>query len=408
MEYILTGVHRIDHKGESKGILGVTGGNLSYKPQDSKLKKAIQYEIGPNYFVYPGFVNGHDHLLGNYFSRVGRGPYINWLPWDNDLKAAKVYQERGKLTNYEIYQLACLKHLISGVTWVSDHIPHVVNDKFIPHMPIHVISRYTLAHEVSSYDLKWGDPKTEHAKAQKENMPFVTHIEEGFDEEAMKGIDYLKEYGALTPHTVMVHGIALSDQDIQDIANAGAHLVWCPTSNKFMFDQTADIKKWLDYKVNVSLGTDSPMSGSMNLLEEIQFATNIYEQMYGSKLTGRDVFSMITANPAKAFRIPAGDLNEGSPANFIITHKTTENPYDNILNLKLADIALVVVSGKPIYGDFSFAPLVQSLKIQHWKIEVEGEEKFLAVRGMLKLLKKVKTLLGYPKYLPFLPINIEV
>lgn len=275
-------------------------------------------------------------------------------------------------------------------------------------MPIHVISRYTLAHEVSSYDLKWGDPKKEHALAKKENMPFITHIEEGFDEEAMKGIDYLKEYGALDSHTVMVHGIALSEQDIKDIGQAGAHLVWCPTSNTFMFNKTADVKKWMQYQVNTCLGTDSPMSGAMNLLEEIQFAKNTYEEMYGQKLDAREVFSMITANPAKAFRIPAGDLNEGSPANFVITRKTVDNPYENILNLKLADIALVVVSGKPLYGDTAFMPLLKNLKIQHWKIEVEGEEKFLAVRGSLKLLKKVKTHLGYPKYLPYLPMNTDL
>ncbi len=172
-----------------------------------------------------------------------------------------------------------------------------------------------------------------------------------------------------------------------------------------MYDVTADVKSWLKNQVNVSLGTDSPMSGGLNLLEEIRFASHIYEEMYNEKLDGRIVFNMITKNPAKAYRIPAGVFQENEPANFVITKKVVNNPYENILNIKLSDIALVVVNGKPSYGDIKFSPLLEKLKIQHWKVEVEGEDKFLAVRGSLKLLKKVKSFLGYPKHIPFLPIN---
>ncbi len=403
MNYILNNVHRVDSSGEVKGRIGVFNGKL--KNKISKNENAVSFDVGDNYFVYPGFFNGHDHLLGNYFPRVGKGPYLNWLPWDNDLKAAKVYKERGLFTNYEVYFLASLRNLISGVTWVADHIPHSINEKFINHLPINLVSRYTLAHEVSSYDLKWGDPKTEHEIAKKEKIPFITHIEEGFDEEAQKGVDYLKEFNALDEFTVMIHGIALSKTDIQDISKSNAHLVWCPVSNTFMYNQTADVKEWLKNRINVSLGTDSPMSGGMNLLEEINFACHKYEEMYSEKLDGRTVFNMITKNPAKAYRVPAGSFAENSPANFVVCKKIVDNPYENVLNLKLSDISLVVVNGKPSYGDINFTPLLQKLKIQHWRIDVENQQKFLAVRGSLKLLKKAKSLPGYSKYLPFLPIN---
>lgn len=407
MNYILTDVHRADFKGESKGILGVFNSKLSYNISAQKKNKACSFELGKNYFVYPGLINAHDHLLGNYYPKVGKGPYLNWLPWDNDLKDAKIYQERARFTNYEIYFLGCLRNLISGVTWISDHIPHSVNEKFISHLPINVVSRYTLAHECSSYDLKWGEPKTEHALAKKEKIPFITHIEEGFDEEAKKGVDYLKEWGILDEYTMMIHGVALSDQDIKDIGKANAHLVWCPTSNVFMYNQTADVKSWIKNKINVSLGTDSPMSGGINLLEEIHYAQYCYEKMYGQELDGRMLFNMVSKNPAKALRIDAGNLDEGSPANFTVVKKLVDNPYENLLKIKLSDIALVVVNGKPSYGDYEFSPLLKDLKIQHWKVSVEGTKKFLAVRGSLKLLKKVKNNLGYNKYLPFLPLNID-
>jgi len=64
----------------------------------------------------------------------------------------------------------------------------------------------------------------------------------------MKGIDYLKEYNALDEYTVLVHGIALSDEDIEEIAKTKASLVWCPNSNYFMFEKTGNVKKWIEKK----------------------------------------------------------------------------------------------------------------------------------------------------------------
>ncbi|HOJ49514.1 MAG TPA: amidohydrolase family protein [Spirochaetota bacterium] len=403
MKYFLDNIYKVESTSQGKGIIGVNENIISYKmDKDTKV-----FELGSDYFLYPGFVNSHDHMLGTYFPRVGKGPYINWLPWDNDLKDAMIYKERGTFTNYELYFLSSIRNIISGVTWVSDHIPHSVNEKFIGHLPINIIKDYTLAHEVSSYDLKWGDPATEHEKAKKNKIPFITHIEEGFDQESEKGVEYLKEFNALDEYTVMVHGIALSDKDIEDIAKSKAHLVWCPTSNWFMFEKTADIKKWLSNNINVCLGTDSPMSGGMNLLEEINFASYIYNKLYDQKLDPRIVFNMITVNPAKAFRIPAGNLKEGTPANFVITKKVKNDPYENILCLKLSDISLVVINGKPVYGDIRFKNIIEYLKIQYMELKIECENKFLAIRGALKILKDLKTKIEYFKYLPFIPINFK-
>ena len=57
----------------------------------------------------PALVNSHDHLLGNYYPKVGNGPYENWLPWDNDLKSAPVYQERQQIENRDLYLLGAYR-----------------------------------------------------------------------------------------------------------------------------------------------------------------------------------------------------------------------------------------------------------------------------------------------------------
>ena len=92
-----------------------------------------------NGILTPGLVNAHDHLLGNYYPKVGNGPYLNWLPWDNDLKSAPVYQERQQIENRDLYLLGSYRNLLSGVTTVSDHIPHFVAEPFYDLLPMKAI-----------------------------------------------------------------------------------------------------------------------------------------------------------------------------------------------------------------------------------------------------------------------------
>ncbi|MFW6365270.1 MAG: hypothetical protein ACOC2H_02215 [Spirochaetota bacterium] len=84
-----------------------------------------------NAVLLPGLINAHDHLLGTYYPKVGEGPYENWLPWDNDLKSAKVYNERQQIQSRDLYLLGGYRNLVSGVTSVQDHIPHFVQEPFL-------------------------------------------------------------------------------------------------------------------------------------------------------------------------------------------------------------------------------------------------------------------------------------
>ena len=107
----------------------------------------------------PGLINCHDHLLGTYSPRVGdRKPYLNWLIWDNDLKASPIYAERQQVESSDLYMLGGYRHLISGVTSVQDHIPHFVQDTFKKPVPIRMIDQFTLSsHSVGSFALPWGE-----------------------------------------------------------------------------------------------------------------------------------------------------------------------------------------------------------------------------------------------------------
>ncbi|HPD78852.1 MAG TPA: hydrolase, partial [Spirochaetota bacterium] len=103
--------------------------------------------------VSAGLINSHDHLLGTYYPKVGNGPYENWLPWDNDLKSSPIYQERQQIENRDLYLLGAYRNLVSGVTTVSDHMPHFVAEPFYDLLPVKAIREYSLAHSVNSFAL---------------------------------------------------------------------------------------------------------------------------------------------------------------------------------------------------------------------------------------------------------------
>jgi len=179
-------------------------------------KHEVRFAAG--LFCYPALLNVHDHLRGNYLPRIGPtngAYYLNWSYWENDLRAsAVVLDERANIPVEQMYQLSAYKNLFSGVVTVNDHFPHEFNEPFIPGLPMRVIRDYTLAHECSSFDLKWGDGiQVEHRRAVERNHPFITHLEEGFDAESQDGVGILERLGCLDDHGVFIHCIGFSDED---------------------------------------------------------------------------------------------------------------------------------------------------------------------------------------------------
>ncbi len=377
----------------------------------SKIKKSdIIIELEAKDLIFPGLINAHDHLLGNYYPRVGTGPYINWKPWDNDLKAAPIYQERGHISNDDLYRLASFRNIVSGVTTVQDHIPHAVNANIIDELPIRVLKKYTLEHECSSYDLRWGEGiTTEHQKASQNNIPFITHLEEGYDDEATKGVDILNELKALDKYSVLIHGISFSKEDIQLIAKKQANVVWCPASNYFMFKETTDIKYLLEQGVNVAIGTDSPMSGSLNLFEEMRFAHSIYHQIYGEFLDFKEIVKMATINAAKALRLSdLGRIAPGYRADLtIIQNGNPKSPYESLVNALFDSVKLVIQNGKPLYGTTNFKSWFETTQKVFQKIKIDGQDRLL-VQKPNDLYRRIWEAVAYKKILPFLPIDNSV
>lgn len=393
--------------GENSKTLGVTGEKIVPPGPGCVL------DLKGRSCVYPGLINTHDHLQGNYRPPVGPKPgvfYLTWLPWDNDLKASDTFKERSRLNREDLYSLSGYKCLFSGVTTVNDHFPQKFNANILPTLPIRAILEYGLAHEASSYDLKWGDGlEVEHAKAIKNNWPFITHLAEGFDEEAMNGVNYLESRKILDDHCLFVHCIGFSDDDIKKVAKAGASVSWCGFSNKFMFNVTCKIRKMIEAGINVTIGTDSSATGSANLLEEMRYDRVLYRAMYGEDLPAEKIFTMVTANAAKAFRLDdrLGTLDEGKLADLLVIKAKRDDPFENLVGAEMEDIELLTLAGKPIYGELRFLDIFGGeLPAGYTQITV-GKRPMFVAGDPAGLYKTARSKIGFKKVLDFLPFEPE-
>ncbi|MCL2473029.1 MAG: amidohydrolase family protein [Treponema sp.] len=388
--------------------------------------RRIELDLKERSFVYPSLINTHDHLQGNYRPAVGpkKGSYyLTWQPWDRDLKASDTFSERSKISREELYTLSAYKCIFSGVTTVNDHFPQAINKKILPKLPIRAINEYGLAHELTSYDLKWGDGvEIEHERAIKNRWPFISHLAEGFDWEAMHSLENLEKQGILDGHCLFVHCISLSDDDIKKLKRAGASVSLCPSSNMLMFNVTAKIRKMLKAGVNLTLGTDSSASGPANLLEEMKNLRRLYQNMYGEDLDPKIIFEMVTVNAAKAFWMQdrIGALEEGKLGDVLVIKARKDDPFENLASASMKDIELLVLEGKPIYGELRFldmlgsrrkslppeSPMVSSSVLPRGYTEITvGSRPMFIIGDPAALYTEIRCRIGVRKVLDYLPFE---
>ncbi|GMO26538.1 MAG: amidohydrolase family protein [Termitinemataceae bacterium] len=400
------------HSEPRGGSLGVCGDTIDASAADD----CIVCDLEKCSYVYPALINTHDHLRGNYQPRCGPKPgnyYLNWLPWDNDLKASPCYAERTKaLPIDESYLLSSYKTLFSGIATVSDHFPHKLNKSILPTLPIRAVEKYAIAHECSSFELQWGDDlASEYQYAVQNECPFITHIAEGFDTETMDTLSKLDRIGILDDHSLLVHCLAFTDDDIKKTAAANASISWCGASNIFMFGTTAKIRKFMIAGVNVTLGTDSAHTGSENILAEMKYDRELYRNMYGEDLSAKKIFEMVTINSAKAFWMQdkIGTLENGKLADVLVVKGRNSNPYENLVNASMDDIELLTVGGTPVYGEERFLNLLGGkLQPNYTMIKVGTKNKFrdmFVIGDPNALYNRIRSKVGFKKMLSFLPFE---
>lgn len=86
-------------------------------------------------------------------------------------------------------------------------------------------------------------------------------------------VRHLARLGALGPRTCVVHGVHLSPEDVQILADSGASVVSCPRSNHHLQCGEANLPALLQAGVPLAFGSDSVASGgSQDVRDDVLWA----------------------------------------------------------------------------------------------------------------------------------------
>ncbi|TAH48963.1 MAG: guanine deaminase [Betaproteobacteria bacterium] len=155
-----------------------------------------------------------------------------------------------------------------------------------------------------------------------------SHLAENRDEVAWIGrmypaarsyLDVFARFGQLGPRSVFAHCIWIDDEDREHMADTGAAISFCPTSNLFLGSGLFDLGRARAHGVRVGIGTDVGAGTSFSMLQTLGEAYKVL-QLQGQPLGAEEAFYLATLGGARSLHLEGriGSLAPGCEADFVV------------------------------------------------------------------------------------------
>jgi guanine deaminase len=136
-------------------------------------------------------------------------------------------------------------------------------------------------------------------------------------------VGHLDSLGMLAPGFCVAHGVWLDDEDRARIADRGASISHNPGSNLKLGSGMADMRRMLDAKINVAIGTDGVASSdNLNVFEAMRLASylsRVQDHPVERWVTSREAFHAATEGGAKALGFDRiGRIEKGCKADLVL------------------------------------------------------------------------------------------
>ena len=332
--------------------------------------------------VLPGLINGHTHLSQTFLRGLADDrPLLRWLkeiiwpaqaamtPEDQYLAAllglvenvrcgVTTVIQHHKLPGREQVDAACraaakvgvrmvlargwvdlgssgepLESILAEMQWLHDkwhnfHAPHSTLHALLPTIRI---ASGPLApwrccddamREITALARSWSVPTHIHVAETQDEIDLL------FERCGRRHIEWLADLDCLGPDTQLVHAVHVTDAEIDLIAQAGATVVYCPTSNLYLASGAAPVRKMLDRGINIAIGADGSASNtSQDLLECAKVGALLAKHASGDAqaLVAADAIRMMTIAGARLWggeaeerRSGLGRLLPGAPADVVL------------------------------------------------------------------------------------------
>jgi formimidoylglutamate deiminase len=244
-----------------RGLRGKTEGRDFWAWRDAMLELATQQTPER---IRADYVHVYGELLRSGYTAVGE---FHYLGFQQALAAAEAAEEAGiqLVLLYAAYGRGGLPQFRQSS--ITEYLHHVdrLRERGL---------RVGLApHSVRACPEDW----LEEIGRQAAREEFVLHVhaceqprevEECLAEHGVRPIELLERAGCLTPRTTVVHATHASDRELDLLAEAGARICVCPTTEANLGDGYAPIDRVCERGLGVCIGSDSNVR--IDPLEELR------------------------------------------------------------------------------------------------------------------------------------------
>ncbi|MFA5478992.1 MAG: amidohydrolase family protein [Candidatus Muiribacteriota bacterium] len=388
---IFTGTVADSFKIIDNGAVVVSGNDIVWVGENSQLVKSKGVVVNTDEYIYPGFVETHNHPDYNFLGewRIGR-TFSNRYEWSRTKEYKELTANRSRMfrenrdTRIMVMRYAEAKAMIGGANMIqgaprlrgiADLVRNMDSYNMIKEDTIR-----TSIFPLQPREITRAETVIE-AMADRRASHFVIHLGEGIDEGSKQEFYDFEKTGLLRKETLIIHGTGFGKEEFDIMAEKEMNLIWSPKSNYICYGTSTRADIAHQSGVTIALAPDWSLTGSDNMLEEIQFAEEVNKELFGSYFSHKDLFDMITINAANitGFGDYLGSIDKGKKADFVFTQKKHSNPYSSLLENDLSDIMLVVIDGIALYGQPERISILSGNYVSD-KLTVNGVEKSIIVK----------------------------
>jgi guanine deaminase len=169
------------------------------------------------------------------------------------------------------------------------------------------------------------------ALADEFDLPLMTHVQEtrlqavtAWQRYGCTMVEYLDRIGFLKPATSLIHGVWLTEREIEILAARGATVQHNPWSNLRLGSGLAPLRALLDAGVNVSLGSDGCSSTDTTNMLNVVGCTSVLHTLRGADNTrwpgAREAWKAGTVGGARALGLGdrLGGISPGKWADIVM------------------------------------------------------------------------------------------
>ena len=376
----------------------------------------------PRGVVSPGLINAHDHLSysGMPYTMTSER-YEHRHDWRRGSNGhTRITYARASTTNTPWAELrmvlggATSINGESGVAGLLRNLSGAAGEEGLAHQPVDYVT-FPLA-DLAGTEITSGcayPASRTTAMAIAGDHSFTPHIAEGIGLAAHN--EFLCQssgpmFDLMRPQTALIHGIGVLPVDMRVMAQTHSMLIWSPRSNVTLYGDTARVVEYDRMQVPIALGTDWVYTGSMNMLRELQCADELNATYFAHHFTDEQLWRMATINGARATATDdaIGSIVVGHVADLAIFDGSMHLDYRAVIDAGASDVALVLRSGVPLYGEAAVVAGIPSAGTGCDTIDVCGSMRRVCVMRELGMSLAALTTANagqYPLFFCAAPMN---